>query len=64
MGIIKFIQTLGTAEIIIGIALIVMCLIGCFDSSKFDKKTKQDIKRFNDNINFTKNNQKPKNQKS
>lgn len=46
MKIIEFIQTLGLAEILIGIALIVIYVIAWFDCRSIDKKYDADNERF------------------
>ena len=44
--IIEFIQTLGIAEIVIGIALIAVCVYGYFDCKSIDKNYDADNERF------------------
>lgn len=45
-AIIEFIQSIGTAEIIIGIALIAICVIAWFDGRSIDKKLDRELKWF------------------
>lgn len=47
-AIIEFFQSLGTAEILITIALIVICVIAWFDGRSIDKKLDKEIKWLKD----------------
>lgn len=44
--IIEFIQSLGTAEYLIGIALVIICVIAWFDARSIDRKYDADNERF------------------
>ena len=47
-ALLQFIQTLGLAEILITLALILICVIAWYDCKFTDKKLDEDIKRFNE----------------
>jgi len=46
MKALEFIQTLGLAEILITLALILICVIAWYDCKFTDKKLNNDTKRF------------------
>jgi len=48
MKIIQFFQSLGLAEILITLALILICVVAWFDGRKLDKKLDRDISRFDE----------------
>ena len=51
MNLLQFIQSLGLAEYLITIALILMIIYGIYDSRKVDKMYDDDQERFNENYN-------------
>jgi len=46
MKALQFIQSLGLAEILITLALILICVVAWYDCKYTDKKLNEDIKRF------------------
>jgi len=51
MNLLHFFQSLGLAEYLITIALILITVYGCYDSMKEDREHKANVKRFDENYN-------------